>query len=234
MRCSCLFFSLPRQYAAADAHQLERRDDPGGRQVRTAAQVLPAQVAGLGVEVVVDGQLPGAHLGGRALGRVGRRPLEADQLQLVGLGGQFLAGVLVGDRTAGEALAALDDLLHLLLDAAEVVGVERLLDVEVVVEAVLDRRADAELGLREELLHRLGHHVGGGVAQDVEAVLAGDDDRLDLVAVGDRVGQVAQRAADPGGHHGTVAVEELRRRRSRRHQPLFRRGGIALDDHTEL
>ena len=36
---------------------------------------------------------------------------------------------------------------------------------EVVVEAVLDGRADGDLDLGEELLHRLGHDVGGGVAQ---------------------------------------------------------------------
>ena len=40
------------------------------------------------------------------------------------------------------------------------------LDVEVVVEAVADRRADAELGLGVELLHGLGQHVRGRVPQD--------------------------------------------------------------------
>ena len=90
-----------------DAHQLERRDDPGGRQVRAAAQVLPAQLAGLGVEVVVDGQLAAAHLDVGAVGGVGGGALEADQLQLVRLVGQLLAGLLVGDDPAGEALAPL-------------------------------------------------------------------------------------------------------------------------------
>ncbi len=50
---------------AGVAHQLERRDVPGGRHVRAAAQVLPAQLAGLGVHVVVDGQHARADLGGR-------------------------------------------------------------------------------------------------------------------------------------------------------------------------
>ena len=44
-------------------------------------------------------------------------------------------------------------------------------ELEVVVEAVLDRRADAELGAREQVQHRLGHHVGGRVAHRVELVV---------------------------------------------------------------
>ena len=36
---------------------------------------------------------------------------------------------------------------------------------EIVVEAVLDGGADGDLDLGEELLHRLGHHVRGRVAE---------------------------------------------------------------------
>jgi hypothetical protein len=94
---------------------------------------------------------------------------------------QLLAGRLVGHHTAREPLPALLDLLHLLLDGLEILGRERPLDVEVVVEAVLDRRADAQLGLGEQLLHGLRHDVRGGVAQDVQAVGGGDLDGLDLL-----------------------------------------------------
>ena len=41
---------------------------------------------------------------------------------------------------------------------------------DVVVKAVIQRRAVGELGLGPEPLNRLGHHVGGGVAQQVESV----------------------------------------------------------------
>ena len=44
----------------------------------------------------------------------------------------------VGDGAAGEPLPLLDDLAHPGLEGGEVLGIERLLDVEVVVEAVLD------------------------------------------------------------------------------------------------
>ena len=106
MRWSILFFSSPRQYAAARAHQLERRDPLGGGQVRAAAQVAPGDLA-VAVEVVVDGQLAGADLDVRALGRgLGvAGALEPDQLELVRLVLELVERVGVGGhprgRTAG-------------------------------------------------------------------------------------------------------------------------------------
>src|SRR6185437_15965402 len=76
------------------------------------------------------------------------------------------------------------------LDRLQVVRGERLVHVEVVVEAVLHRRPDAELGLREQLLHGLCHDVRRGVPQDVAAVVTGDVHRLDHVAVAHLVSQV--------------------------------------------
>ena len=74
MRCSCWFFSEPRQYAAAVRISLNAVADPlGGGQVRPAAEVLPRQLA-VAAEVVVDGQLAAADLGVGALGGV--RPLS--------------------------------------------------------------------------------------------------------------------------------------------------------------
>ncbi len=54
----------PPPVGGGDPHQLERRDVPGRRHVRTAAQVLPRQRAVL-AQVVVDGQLAAADLGRR-------------------------------------------------------------------------------------------------------------------------------------------------------------------------
>ena len=75
---------------------------------------------------------------------------------------------------------------------------ERLGDVEVVVEAVAHRRPDAQPGLRVDLLDRLGEDVGGAVPQHVQAVLLLRGHGLDGVAVGEHVRQVAQLAVDPG------------------------------------
>jgi hypothetical protein len=101
-----------------------------------------------------------------------------------------------------EALPLLDDRAHARLDALQVVRAERLRHVEVVVEAVLHRRADAELGLGEQVLHGLRHHVRGGVPQNGPAILAGDVHRLDLVTLGERRRQIPQGAIDAGGDHG--------------------------------
>ena len=77
-------------------------------------------------------------------------------------------------------------------------------DVEVVVEAVLDRRADAQLGLGEQLLDGLGQHVRGRVPQDRAALVGARSRRARPVAVGELVGEVAQLAVDPGGDHGAA------------------------------
>ena len=72
-----------------------------------------------------------------------------------------------------ELEVALHDALHARLDVDEVVGRQRAGQVEVVVEAVGDRRADGHAGLGEDLEHRLRHDVGAGVANLPELVAAG-------------------------------------------------------------
>ena len=57
-------------------------------------------------------------------------------------------GVISGALAVLEWEIALDHLSHLLFDAGQVLLGERLIDHEVVVEAVVRRGADAELGVR--------------------------------------------------------------------------------------
>ena len=156
--------------------------------------------------------------------------LQADQLELVRLARQLRARVVVGDRPAGEALVVLDDLAHPGLDRLEVLGRERGLDVEVVVEAVLDRRPDAELRVGEQVLDRLGHHVRRRVAQDGAPVGAVDPDRLDLVAGRQLVREVAHDPVDPGRDHVGVVAEQLPRPGAVRHGLLIARVGVDEDD----
>jgi hypothetical protein len=170
--------------------------------VRAAAQVAPHLLAAARVEVVVDGQLAAADLHDLVGVDVG---LEVDQLQLVRLGLQLVLGRVDRlDDAAGEPLRGLDDLLHALLERLEVLRGEGLLDVEVVVEAVADRRADAQLGLRELLLHGLGQHVRGGVPDDRATVLGVRGDRLDLDLGVRGPGQVPQLAAGVPDHDDRV------------------------------
>jgi hypothetical protein len=70
----------------------------------------------------------------------------------------------------GEGLPGGDDLPHPLLDLRQVLGRERLVEQEVVVEAVLGRRPEAELGAGAELPHRLGQDVGERVPPPVERI----------------------------------------------------------------
>ena len=74
---------------------------------------------------------------------------------------------------------------HPLLDLREVGRGQRAVELEVVVEAVGDRRPDPELGPREELEDGLGHDVGGRVAHRVEiAVGAGVEELVGRAALG--------------------------------------------------
>ena len=100
----------------------------------------------------------------------------------------------------GEPLAGLDDLLHRRLELGQVVRREGLRDVEVVVEAVPDRRPDAELGLGVQLLHGLREDVCGGVPDHAAPGVGVGGDRLDVrVGVG-RPGEVAQGAGGVADH----------------------------------
>ena len=98
--------------------------------------------------------------------------------------------------------------------AVEVLGGEGAAvgQLEVVVEAVLDRRADGERGPGEQVEHRLGEHVGRRVADRVQAPLVGLGDDRGLVAVGERPHQVALGAVDVGDDRGLGQPGADRRR----------------------
>ena len=91
-------------------------------------------------------------------------------------------------------------------------------DVEVVVEAVGDRRADAELGRRVDLLHGLRQHVRGRVAQHGQAVGLVDGHGLDDGAVGQRQVQVAQLAVDADDDDVAPGGVQVGTRRPRLHR----------------
>ena len=155
------------------AQHLERRDVPGGRDVRAAAQVAPHALAGVGVRRCRRWSSSPAPTSMISL------PSSASLLPLRSTSSSLNGSPASSSRAASseaysrrdEPLLGLDDLAHRLLERLEVLGRERPLDLEVVVEAVGDRRADPELGVGEQLLHRLGQHVRGGVADHRAAVL---------------------------------------------------------------
>jgi hypothetical protein len=140
---------------ASDGHELERADLSGALEVRPAAQIDEAAVR-------VHADLP-------VLDRF------VELLDLVHL----VVLMLVAEEPEGlrdvhlaplERHVFLHHRLHALLDLREVVRLERARKVEVVVEAVGHRRAEAEPRVGKELEDRAGHHVRGRVAQRVEVV----------------------------------------------------------------
>ena len=140
-----------------------------------------------------------------------------DELDLVrlALGGEARLRLVAGDLLARPLAALLQLALDLRLDLLEVVLVDRLRKLEVVVEAVLDRRADRDLHARVEPPDRLGEQVRGRVAQHVQRVrvvpVARRQD-LDAFAVLERQAQILDAAVRTDEHR---LLGELRPDRAR-------------------
>ena len=163
---------------------------------------MTARVLDVGPSAQVDEPgrvLVGAHdagLGHRH--RVGRGVV--DDLELVAMVPEDLTGPVRRDLVADERLGLGDDLAHPGVDAVEVVRgeVAAVGQLEVVVEAVLDRRTDPERRPGEQVEHGLGQHVRRRVADRVQpARIVGGDD-ADLVALGQRGRQVSLLTVDRG------------------------------------
>lgn len=121
-------------------------------------------------------------------------PLEPDQLELVGLVRKLGARLVIAHDATNKALTLLDDLLHLFLDLPQVLGSKGSNRIEVVVEAVGDGGANAELRLGIDALNRLREHVRRRVAQNVQAVRAVDRNGLNGVCICHFCREVAQFA----------------------------------------
>ncbi len=158
--------------------QLERADRRGRLQVRPTAEILEVVVA-IEADVAVGQPLDELELVRLVLG------LEpAHELGLVDV-------VLAHERGLGGQDAA-----HLGLDPLQVVGADRLRELEVVVEAVGDRRSDRDLRVGPQVQDGLGQHMRRGVAQDGQrlGVAVGEDP--DALAVAQRQAQIAHLAVD--------------------------------------
>ena len=77
-------------------------------------------------------------------------------------------GFVATDLFAREGLVLGDDLLHFGLDLREVLGGQLVVEVDVVIEAGLRRRADVELRVRKDAKDGRGEHVRAGVTEFFE------------------------------------------------------------------
>ena len=146
---------IPAPIGAGAAHELYRvaLDTAGAVQVRAGAEVRE-----LALLIEADG---------RVLGQV------LDELDLVGL--VLLAhegeGLLAGQLKALYGQLFLAYLAHLGLDLLEELRSKHGLGVKVVVKSVVYRRADGQLGIREQALHGLGEDVARRVAVGIAVFL---------------------------------------------------------------
>ena len=169
-----------------DTLQLEVSEPLGTGHVRADAHVDER----VGVAVGAD-HAALADLGG--VFRIGLGGLDAlDDLDLVRLIGEQLLGLVHRHLGTHERLIGLHDGTHLCLDRHQIVVVEGLAvgKFEVIIEAVLDRRSDRELGAREQPCDGLRHHVGGRVPQHMAAVLGVLGDDRHSAARWERSGQI--------------------------------------------
>src|SRR5262249_29271582 len=176
---------------ARDLHQLESVADLAGRgHVRAAAKVEPLALA-------IDFDL--------LVFRDGVDQLDLEQLALVA---EYALGLLARPDLFAEGFVAGDDFAHLLLDGGEIFRSERLVAEEVVIKAVLDHRADGDLGAWPQRLHRLGEHMRGIVTDQLQRarVVAGEE--FDFRVPLDGIAQVRKHAVEG---HGNRALGERRR-----------------------
>ena len=164
---------------------------------------------GIRVAVVADLAIA-SHLVGQLVGRlvacigIGGHGHRLDDLPLVGVVGEELQAFGRRHLVALERLVCLDDLPHSVLDSLKVVIADGgpFGQVKVVVEAVLNGRADGVGGTGVHLQYRLGQHMCSGVAQRFQPSIAVGGDDGHLLTVGQRNAQVHFCIVD-GGDEGS-------------------------------
>jgi hypothetical protein len=127
-------------------------DVAGGRDVRAAAEI--GEIA-----LFVDRDLLAFVLG--------------DELLLIRIVGEDLLGFFGGDFLADEGDVLFGEFLHLFLDRGEIrFGDGLIAEIDIVVVAFLDGRAESEFGVRIKVDDGLRHQMRGRVIEHLEGLLA--------------------------------------------------------------
>ena len=137
--------------------------------------------------------------------RNGVDQFDLEQLALVA---ENFLGFVARPHFLGERFVARDDLAHLLLDRGKIFRRERLVAEEVVIEAVVDHRADGDLRAGPQRLHRFGEYVRGVMADQFERARIFAGQKFDLGVMLDRIGEIGDLAVERHGHR---ALGERRR-----------------------
>ena len=181
-------------------------DEFSAGQVRSAAQVLPHDFA-LAVAVFVYRQFRSAHFDA---GSFSAFALVLNEFELKRLVGFAADRVFFVNDHAVEGLPFLHNPLGLLLDRFEVFRRKRFFHLEVIVETVGDVRADTEFGTWVQFLNRLCDDVRARVAQNVEPVWFGDEDRFNRVTRLQFTIQIGRSPVEANSDNFFAPSEELR------------------------
>ena len=111
-------------------------------------------------------------------------------LEVLAFVAKHLLRLVARPHFLGERFVARDDFAHFLFYGVEVFRRERLIAEEVVIEAVLDHRADGDLCAGPKRLHRFSQHVRGIVADQFERAGVVAVEKLDLGIMLDRIGEI--------------------------------------------
>lgn len=147
----------------------------------------------------------------------------SDQFDLVGVAllGELFERFGLGNLAADERLFLTGQLHHLGFDFRKVGFGDRHGRVDIVVEAVLDGRADAELHTGVHIGEGGGQKMGRGMAHELEALVALGGDDGHGIAVGDDGVQVDGGVVDDAGQRRRGRPRaDGRRPRRRRWRPL--------------
>ncbi len=154
---------------AGQRHQPERADRARARDVRALAEVREGAERSHAdrVQRRIDGHVVVHH---PAHGRAATLAQQLDEFGLVGLVARAHPRdrALDGPHVGHEGLVARLDLAHAPFDDGQVVVADRLGELDVVVEAILDGGADAEAGGGPQLADGGGEQVGARVAHRVQ------------------------------------------------------------------
>ncbi len=202
---------VPAPIGTRDARQLERRGIELARrsQMRPAAHVHPA------VARAIDRQLFTLRQFGGPFG-----------LERLAIGLPFGDELVALPDFAREGKIGGDDLAHLLLDQRQLLVAKRAMlggRREVVIEAVVRRRAEGDLRAGKQLLHRLRQHMRIVVACEFERVgLVAAGDQREVGIAFERTHDVAKLAIDARrdrglGEAGTDRRRDVGRGRTRGH-----------------
>ena len=92
----------------------------------------------------------------------------ARNFDLVRVASKALDRLFARDTLAGHHVIGRDDFVHTRLESRQIAGRERRAPIEVVIEAVFDRRADGGFRFGEKILHRVGEDMRGRMPQGIE------------------------------------------------------------------